>query len=102
MVGDQRGRAMIGILARLIAALGLSRFVSQKFVTFLARPNKDDLIIMHDLMESRKGHTRYRQDLHFESGCFGYPACGRKTRPRKSSYEIGVQQQKLGTPTATV
>ena len=52
MVGDQRGRAMIGILARLIAALVLSRFVSQKFVTFLARPNKDDLIIMHDLMKA--------------------------------------------------
>src|SRR6516162_5352226 len=52
--------------------------------------------------ESRNVHTRYRQDLHFESARFGYPACGRKTRPRKSSYEIGVQQQKLATPTATV
>lgn len=52
MVGDQSGRAMIGILARLIAALVLSRFVSLKFVTFLAGPNKDDLIIMHDLMKA--------------------------------------------------
>src|SRR5271169_5214179 len=43
MVGDRTGRAMIGILARLIAAFVLSRFASQKMVTFLARPNKEDL-----------------------------------------------------------
>jgi NADPH:quinone reductase-like Zn-dependent oxidoreductase len=41
---------MMGLLARLIAALVLSRFVSQKFVTFLARPNKKDLNIMRELM----------------------------------------------------
>jgi NADPH:quinone reductase-like Zn-dependent oxidoreductase len=38
----------------LIAALVLSRFVSQKFVTFLARPNKEDLIVMHELMKAGK------------------------------------------------
>jgi len=36
MVGDRTGRAMIGILARLIAAFVLSRFASQKMVTLLA------------------------------------------------------------------
>ena len=54
MVGELTGRGMIGALARLTAALVVSRFISQKLVTFLARPNKDDLIIMHDLMKAGK------------------------------------------------
>ena len=54
MVGDRTGRGMIGLLARLIAALALSWFVSQKLVTFLARPNKEDLTIMRELMETGK------------------------------------------------
>jgi NADPH:quinone reductase-like Zn-dependent oxidoreductase len=54
MVGDQSGRGMIGLLARLITALVFSRFVSQKLVTFLARPNKEDLTIMRDLMKAGK------------------------------------------------
>jgi NADPH:quinone reductase-like Zn-dependent oxidoreductase len=52
MVGERSGRGMIGLLARLITALVLSWFVSQKLVTFLARPNKEDLAIMHDLMKA--------------------------------------------------
>jgi NADPH:quinone reductase-like Zn-dependent oxidoreductase len=47
MVGDLTGRGMIGLLTRLMTALVLSLFVSQKLVTFLARPNKRDLTIMH-------------------------------------------------------
>src|SRR5713226_8454804 len=54
MVGDRSGRGMIGLLARLITALVLSWFVSQKLVTFLARPSKEDLSIMHDLMKAGK------------------------------------------------
>jgi len=54
MVGDLTGRGMIGILARLITAFVLSLFGSQKFVTFLARPSKDDLTVMHDLMKAGK------------------------------------------------
>jgi NADPH:quinone reductase-like Zn-dependent oxidoreductase len=54
MVGERSGRGMIGILVRVITALVLSRFVSQKFVTFLARPSKEDLNIMHDLMKAGK------------------------------------------------
>jgi NADPH:quinone reductase-like Zn-dependent oxidoreductase len=54
MVGDKSGRGMIGLLARLITALVLSRFVSQKWVTFLARPSKEDLAIMHELMAAGK------------------------------------------------
>jgi NADPH:quinone reductase-like Zn-dependent oxidoreductase len=45
---------MIGILARLITALVWSRFTSQKLLTFLARPNKEDLTIMHNLMKAGK------------------------------------------------
>jgi NADPH:quinone reductase-like Zn-dependent oxidoreductase len=32
----------------------LSQFVSQKMLTFLARPNKADLTLMHDLMKAGK------------------------------------------------
>ena len=44
----------MGVLARLITALVLSRFVSQKLVTFLARPNREDLNIMRELMAAGK------------------------------------------------
>ncbi len=54
MVGDRSGRGMIGLLSRLIGALVLSWFVSQKSVTFLARPNQEDLTIMRDLMATGK------------------------------------------------
>jgi NADPH:quinone reductase-like Zn-dependent oxidoreductase len=54
MVGDRSGRGMMGLVARLITALVLSRFVSQKLGTFLARPNQEDLIVMHDLMKAGK------------------------------------------------
>ena len=40
LVGGPSGRWMIGPLARLIAALVLSRFVSQKLIMVLAKPNK--------------------------------------------------------------
>jgi NADPH:quinone reductase-like Zn-dependent oxidoreductase len=48
------GGAMIGLLARLITAPVLSRFVSQKFVVFMARRSKEDLTIMHELMKAGK------------------------------------------------
>jgi NADPH:quinone reductase-like Zn-dependent oxidoreductase len=54
MVGDLTGRGIIGILTRLITALVLSTFTSQKFVTFLAKPNKNDLSVMQDLMKAGK------------------------------------------------
>jgi NADPH:quinone reductase-like Zn-dependent oxidoreductase len=54
MVGERTGRGMIGILARLITALLLSRFASQKLITFLARPSKADLTTMRDLMAKGK------------------------------------------------
>jgi NADPH:quinone reductase-like Zn-dependent oxidoreductase len=54
MVGDQSGRGLLGLSARLITALVLSRFVSQKLGTFVARPSKEDLIILRDLLATGK------------------------------------------------
>jgi len=45
---------MIGPLTHMIAAFGLSRFFSQKFVGLLARNRQDDLKTMRELMESGK------------------------------------------------
>jgi NADPH:quinone reductase-like Zn-dependent oxidoreductase len=53
-VGGSTGRWMIGLLARLIAALVLSWFVSQKLVMVGAKSSKQDLAILHDLLRSRK------------------------------------------------
>jgi NADPH:quinone reductase-like Zn-dependent oxidoreductase len=46
--------SMIGLLARMIKAPLLSRFVSQKFVMFLARSNKEDMTAVGELMEAGK------------------------------------------------
>ncbi len=54
MVGGPAHRWMIGILAPVIKALVLSPFVSQKFVVFITRSSKEDLITMHDLMKTAK------------------------------------------------
>ncbi len=54
MVGDLSGRSAIGFISRLITGLLLSRFTSQKFVFFLARPNKEDLEVMRKLMIEEK------------------------------------------------
>jgi NADPH:quinone reductase-like Zn-dependent oxidoreductase len=54
MVGDQSGRGILGILARLLTAFVLLRFVSQRLVTFLAKPSKADLEIIRGLMEGGK------------------------------------------------
>ncbi len=48
------GGSVIGLLTRQITELVLSRFVSQKFVTFIAKLSKEDLAIMGELMEARK------------------------------------------------
>jgi NADPH:quinone reductase-like Zn-dependent oxidoreductase len=37
-----------------MAALVLSWFASQNFVTFIAKVNKDDLTILHDLIKAGK------------------------------------------------
>jgi len=52
LVGDLTGRGMIGILTRLTASVVSSLFVSQKLIVFLARPDKGDLTVMHDLLKA--------------------------------------------------
>lgn len=54
MVGAPTGRWMIGPMALPLKALVLSPFVSQKFFPFLAKPNKEDLAIMNELMTTGK------------------------------------------------
>ncbi len=53
VVGGPDGR-WLGPLTRLLKALVLSRFVSQKLVAFIAKPSKEDLTIMRELMEAGK------------------------------------------------
>jgi NADPH:quinone reductase-like Zn-dependent oxidoreductase len=54
-VGGTSDRYMIGPLARALATLVLSWFVSQKLVIFfLAKPNKEDLAVMRELMAAGK------------------------------------------------
>ncbi|MGO9009473.1 MAG: NAD(P)-dependent alcohol dehydrogenase [Bryobacteraceae bacterium] len=52
--GAPGSRWMIGAVARSIAALVLSRFVSQDLVGVLARSNQEDLTILHKLMKAGK------------------------------------------------
>ncbi|HYL11316.1 MAG TPA: NAD(P)-dependent alcohol dehydrogenase [Candidatus Acidoferrales bacterium] len=56
MVGaaDSGGRWMIGLLARLIKAVVLSLFVSQKLGMVGAKVNEEDLTILHNLMQAGK------------------------------------------------
>ena len=54
MAGGPGSRRMIGILAPVIQALVLSHFVSQKLVTFLARPSHEDLALLHELLATGK------------------------------------------------
>jgi NADPH:quinone reductase-like Zn-dependent oxidoreductase len=54
MVGAPNDLRVIDLLARLIGALVLSWFVSQKLVIFLARSNTEDLTIVGQLMATGK------------------------------------------------
>lgn len=53
-VGGPGSRWIAGLLARPVKILVLSRFVSQKLLMFLARPNKEDLALMRELMAAKK------------------------------------------------
>jgi NADPH:quinone reductase-like Zn-dependent oxidoreductase len=53
VVGGPDGR-WIGPMSRLFKALVLSRLVSQNLVAFIAKPSKEDLTIMGELMEAGK------------------------------------------------
>jgi len=53
MAGGSSGRWQMG-LARAIRALVLSKFGSESFLGILAKKSKEDLTVMHDLMEAGK------------------------------------------------
>ncbi|MDR3773727.1 MAG: NAD(P)-dependent alcohol dehydrogenase [Terracidiphilus sp.] len=52
--GGSPGRWMIGALARMIGALVLSWFVSQRFASFIAKSSKEDLTILQGLLLAGK------------------------------------------------
>jgi NADPH:quinone reductase-like Zn-dependent oxidoreductase len=54
LVGDKSGRGISGMLARTLGALILSRFVSQRLITLLAKPSGEDLAALANLMAARK------------------------------------------------
>jgi len=54
MVGAPSDAPLTGLLARLIGALVLSRFVNQKMVFFIAKINQEDLTILGGLMKDGK------------------------------------------------
>lgn len=54
VVGGPTKGGGIGILSRLIQMFVLSRLTSQKMVTFLAKPIKEDLGVLRELMASGK------------------------------------------------
>jgi NADPH:quinone reductase-like Zn-dependent oxidoreductase len=54
MVGGPNKGRWLGPLARVLRALVLSRFVSQKLVSFVASPNKMDMLALRELIEAGK------------------------------------------------
>jgi NADPH:quinone reductase-like Zn-dependent oxidoreductase len=54
MAGGEGGRWMVRALGRAIIAPVLSRFMSQTLTGLLARTRKEDLTVMHQLMEAGK------------------------------------------------
>jgi NADPH:quinone reductase-like Zn-dependent oxidoreductase len=48
------GESMVRILAHMLKTIVLPRFVSQNFVTFIARINQEDLNVMRELMANGK------------------------------------------------
>jgi NADPH:quinone reductase-like Zn-dependent oxidoreductase len=54
MVGILGGRGILSLLTRLVTALVWSRFISQKFVFFVAKLNKPDLTLLSELMATGK------------------------------------------------
>jgi len=54
MVGILGGRGIFSVLTRSVTALVWSRFISQKFIFFIARLNKQDLTLLSELMATGK------------------------------------------------
>jgi NADPH:quinone reductase-like Zn-dependent oxidoreductase len=53
LVGAKSGQ-LLGLLARVLRALVLSRFVGQRMLFFLAKIKKEDLVVLKELIETGK------------------------------------------------
>jgi NADPH:quinone reductase-like Zn-dependent oxidoreductase len=53
-VGGTTGRWMLGFIVRAVGVLFLSPFINQKFVSFMAKPNSEDLAAIAELMVAGK------------------------------------------------
>ena len=95
--GESEGR-WIGPVDRVIKALVLSAFVSQKLASFTVKPNKEDLQLLKQLIEDRQAHAGHRQDLPTCRGSRGHPVSGRRTRPRKSRHHRVRRDISWGEP----
>jgi NADPH:quinone reductase-like Zn-dependent oxidoreductase len=54
VVGDDEGKKIGTILARMLQARVWSPFLRQKFVFFMAKRNQEDLAVLRDLLEAGK------------------------------------------------
>ena len=54
MAGVLSGRGILSLLTRLVTALVWSRFISQKFICFIAKLNKQDLTLLSELLATGK------------------------------------------------
>ncbi|MFD2443840.1 NAD(P)-dependent alcohol dehydrogenase [Bacillus sp. CGMCC 1.16607] len=54
MVGSQSNGKFLGPLARSIRGLLMTRFISQRFIMFIAMWKKEDLIVLQELIDSGK------------------------------------------------
>jgi len=84
MVGERTGRGATRILSRLITALVVSRFTSQKLRTFLARPSQQDLAVIRELMQAGKVRSVIDKCYSLSEVPASHSIFGRKTCSRKS------------------
>lgn len=54
LVGGEEGGRWLGVVARLLRARLLSPFVSQKLRTFISSENREDMMVLKELIESGK------------------------------------------------
>src|SRR5438552_12024589 len=85
-------------LTHALAAPVLSRLVSQKFVTFIAKLNKEDLTMMRELMATGKVTPVIDRRYSLSEVPEAIRYLQKKTRSRKSSNNLGIEQQNLIFP----
>ncbi len=71
----------------------LSRFVRQKFVSYVTKLDKEDLEVVERPHANGKGDTRHRPDLQVERDRGGDAVFRRRPRARESSNHCGLTKQ---------